>query len=192
MMAAGRPPACSRDHAPQRRRSHAPTHSASGPGEAGRIGKRGEVKPGGKRPDGLFPGDVGERQHAGRLAVKAAREADDVGALGVRARQTDGGFDRLGAAAEELDASEVAGRQLGDEPHQLGARLRREAADGDRVRAALSARRRSADARGRGSRPTRPHSDRGSRCRRNRSASRRGRARSPAPTAARSSAAPER
>ena len=72
-----------------------------------------------KRPDGLFPRDVGQRQHAGGLAVKAAREADDVGALGVGAREPDGGFDRLGAAAEELDALQIAGRELGDEPREL-------------------------------------------------------------------------
>src|SRR5204862_1672123 len=55
--------------------------------------------------------------------------ADDVGALGVRAREADRGLDRFGAAAEELCPRQLAGGEIRDEADQLRARPRGEAAD---------------------------------------------------------------
>ena len=82
-----------------------------------------------QRADRGLPHDVRQRQHAGRLAVKAAREADDIGPLRVGACQADGRFDRLGAAAEKLRPLQIAGRELRDAAHELRTRARGEAAD---------------------------------------------------------------
>ncbi len=63
--------------------------------------------------------------------MEPAPEADDLVFVGVRLGETEGGFDRLGAAAVELGASEAAGRELGDQAQKTQSVLGGEAADRD-------------------------------------------------------------
>src|SRR5262249_37049695 len=97
------------------------------------IRERGRMKPTRQRPDLILPLHVRQWQHTRGLAVESTRKSDDVAPSGVGAGQAYGGFDRLRAAAEKLNPPKVPRRQARDEPRQLCARPRREAADGDQI-----------------------------------------------------------
>ena len=86
---------------------------------------------GGQGTDQRFPIHIRNRKDAGCFPMKSTGESDNIGPLRERTREPNRGLDRLGAAAEKLRARQVTRRQLRDQPDQLGARLRSEAADGD-------------------------------------------------------------
>ena len=94
---------------------------------AGCVGAR--IGSGRERTQAVLEASRQERQHAARLAVKAAPEPHDLVPAGGRSREPHGGFDRFRAARIELGAVEVAGRDPGNQLDESGAMLRREAAD---------------------------------------------------------------
>ena len=71
-----------------------------------------------------------QAEHAAGLAVEAAPEPEDLVLARRRLREPQRRLDRLGAAGEELDAREPAGRDAGEQLQEPRARLRREAAEG--------------------------------------------------------------
>jgi hypothetical protein len=69
-----------------------------------------------------------ERQHAARLAVKSAPEADDLVAARRCLHESHRGFHRLGAARVQLRPIEIARRKARKQPDECRAMLGREAA----------------------------------------------------------------
>ncbi len=88
------------------------------------VGVGHEMRAGRQRAPVLLPLVADQAHDAAGLAVEAAPEADHLELLGVRLGQADRRLDRLGAAAVELRAVELARRQLGQQLEQREARSR--------------------------------------------------------------------
>ena len=72
-----------------------------------------------------------EPDHALRLAVEAAPEADELELLRDRLREPEGRLDRFRAAREKLEVRDPLRQRRGDAAEELRARFGREAAEGD-------------------------------------------------------------
>ena len=79
------------------------------------VGVRARVEPGVQRAEAVLEVVAEQPEDAPRLAVEAAPEAEHLGAAGARARQPHRRLDRLGAAAVELRAAQVARGDLGEQ-----------------------------------------------------------------------------
>src|SRR6185295_14075688 len=83
----------------------------------------------GQRPPAVLRLVPDQAHDAGGLSVEASPEADDLVLPGVGHRQSERRFDRFRAAAVELGAAEVPGREARDHLEQAEAALGGEAAD---------------------------------------------------------------
>ena len=85
-------------------------------------------------------GSAEKPDHALRLAVKAAPEADELELLRNRLREPEGRLDRFRAAREKLEMRDPLRERRGDALEELRARFGREAAKGGPVELLLEAR----------------------------------------------------